>query len=78
MKQRRRGHYRGNKYDLPREKNQYNTRAQGTQVEPMAQHVALLETNMQGHHQETVVIDPTTGASLEYRNLIKGPNKAVW
>ena len=44
----------------------------------MAQHVTVLATNMQGHHQANVVIDPTTGASLEYRHLIKGPTKAVW
>ena len=44
----------------------------------MAQHVAILATNLQGYHQENVVIDPTTGASLEYRNLVKGPNKAIW
>ena len=28
VKQRRRGHYTGNKYDLPRETHRYNTRAQ--------------------------------------------------
>ena len=33
---------------------------------------------MQGHHLENVVIDPTTGASLEYMHLIKGPNKSIW
>ena len=44
----------------------------------MAQHVAVLKTNIYGHHQANVVIDPTTGASLEYRHLIKGPTKAIW
>ena len=44
----------------------------------MAQHVSVLATNLQGHHQENVVIDPTTGASLEYRHLIKGQTKAIW
>ena len=46
VKQRRRGHYTGNKYDLPRATHWYNTRVQGTRVEPMAQHVAVLATNM--------------------------------
>ena len=64
VKQRRRGHYTGNKYDLPWATQWYNTRVQGTRVEPMAQHVAILATNIQGHHQANVVIDPTTGASL--------------
>ena len=76
--QRRRGHYTRNGYDLPRATHQYNTRAQVTQVEPMAQHVAVLATNMQGNHQENVVIDSTTGASLEYKHLTKGPTKAIW
>ena len=44
----------------------------------MAQHVLVLATNMQEHHQANVVIDPTTGASLEYRHIIKGPTKAIW
>ena len=44
----------------------------------MAQHVAVLAKNLQGHHQANVSIDPTTGASLEYRHLIKGPAKAIW
>ena len=44
----------------------------------MAQHVAVLATNLHVHHQENVFIDPTTGASLEYRHLIKGPTKAIW
>ena len=44
----------------------------------MAQHVAILATNIQGHHQANVVIDPTTGASLEYRLLVKGPTKSIW
>ena len=78
MKQRRRGHYTENTYDLPRETHRYNTKSQGTRVEPMAQHVAVLATNIQGHHQENVVIDPKTRASLEYRHLIKGPTKAIW
>ena len=64
MKQRRRGRYTGKKYDLLRATHRYNTRAQGTRVEPMAQHVEILATNIQGHHQEKVVIDPKNGASL--------------
>ena len=77
MKQRCCSHYTGNIYDLPKAKQWYNKIAQGTKVEPMAQHVAVLEKNLQGHHKENVVIDPTTGASLEYRHLIKGPTKAI-
>ena len=46
LKQRRWGNYTGNKYDLPRETHRYNTRAQGTRVEPMAQHVAILARNV--------------------------------
>ena len=78
MKQHRRGHYTGNTYDLPRATHQYNTRAQGTRVGPMAQHVAILARNLQGHHQANVVIEPTTGASLEYRHLVKAPTKSIW
>ena len=78
VKQRRRGHYTGNKYDLPRATHRYNTRAQGTRVETMAQHVAILATNLQGHHQSNVVIDLTTGASVEYRHIVKGPTKSIW
>ena len=44
----------------------------------MAQHVAIIARNLQGHHQANVVIYPTTGASLEYRHLVKGPTKAIW
>ena len=44
----------------------------------MTQHVAILATNLQRHHQANFVIDPKTGASLEYRNLVKGPTKAIW
>ena len=77
-KQRRRGHYTGNKYDLPRATHRYNTRAQVTRVYPMAQHVSVLATNLQVHHQANVVIDPTTGSSLEYRHLVKRPTKAIW
>ena len=44
----------------------------------MAQHIAVLATHLQGHHQSNVVIDPKTGASIEYRNLIKGPTKSIW
>ena len=51
VKQRRRGHYTGNKYDLPQATHRYNTRAQVTQVKPMAQNDAVLSTDMQGHHQ---------------------------
>ena len=78
MKQRRKGHCTVNKYDLPRATHWYNARAQGTRVDPMAQHIAVLATNLQGHHQVNVVIDPTTGASLEYMHLIKGPTKSIW
>ena len=77
VKQLRLGHYTGNKYDLPRVTQRYNKIEQVTRVEPMAQHVALLATNMQGNHQANVVIDPTTGVSLEYRHLIKGPTKSI-
>ena len=78
VKQRRRFQYTGNKYDLLRATHRYNTRAQGTIVEPMAQHVTILATNLQGHHKANVVIDLTTGVSLEYRNLDKGPTKSIW
>ena len=78
MKKHRRVHYTGNKYDLPQETQRYNNRAQEIRVEPMAQHVAVLATNIQGHHQANVVIDPTTGTSLEYRHIIKGPTKSIW
>ena len=44
----------------------------------MEQHVEVLATNLQGHHQANVFIDPTTGESLEYRHLIKGPTKSMW
>ena len=44
----------------------------------MSQHVAILARDIQGHHQANVVIDPTTGASLEYRHLVKKPTKAIW
>ena len=44
----------------------------------MAQHVAVLATDLQGHNQENIFIEPTTGALLEYRHLIKGPTKAIW
>ena len=77
VKQRRRGHYTGNKYDLPKASHQYYTRSQRTRVEPMAQHVAILARNHQGHHQANFFVDPTTGSSLEYRHLIKGPTKAI-
>ena len=64
MKQRRRVHYTGNKYDLLRATHRYNTRAQVTRVDPMTQHVAVLATNLQEHHQANVVVDPTTGVSI--------------
>ena len=44
----------------------------------MAQHVAILATNLQGRHQENVVIDSTTGDLLEYMHLVKGPTKSIW
>ena len=77
MKQQRRVYYIGNKYDLPQATHRYNNRAQGPRLDPMAQHVAVLATNLQGHHQENVFIDPRTGVSLEYRHIIKGPTKAI-
>ena len=43
-----------------------------------AQHVLVLAKHLQVHHQANVVIDPTTGASLEYRHLPKGHTKAIW
>ena len=64
VKQRRRGHYKGNKYDLPQPTHQCNIRVQETRVEPTSQHVVVLETNMHVHHQANFVIDPKTGASL--------------
>ena len=78
MKQRRRGHYTGNKYDLLRTTHRYNNRAHGTRVEPMEQHVSLLAKLLQGRQQAKVFNDPKTGAPLEYRYLIKGPTKAIW
>ena len=77
VKQRRRGHYKGNKYYPRKATHRYNTRAKGTRVEPKPQHVAVLAKNMQGYHQANVAIDPTTGASIEYSNIIKGPTKAI-
>ena len=49
-----------------------------TPLEPMGKHVSVLATNLQRHHQANIFIDPTTGASLEYRHLIKGPTKSIW
>ena len=43
----------------------------------MVQHVAIIAWNLQVHHQANVVTDPTTGASLEYRHIVKGPTKAI-
>ena len=56
MKQRRRDHYTGIKYDLLQATHRYIIRAQGTTVDPTAQHVAVQVTNVQGHHQANVVI----------------------
>ena len=47
-------------------------------MEPLEKHVAVLAKNLQGHHQAIFVIEPTTGASLEYRYLIKVPTKTIW
>ena len=47
-------------------------------VYPTEQHIAVLATNMQGQHQANVVIEPKTGAYLEYRHLIIGPTRAIW
>ena len=44
----------------------------------MAKYVEVLAKNLQGHHQENFFVEPTTGASIEYRHLIKGPTKAIW
>ena len=44
----------------------------------MVQHAEILAKNLQGHHQASSVIDPTTGSSLEYRHKIKGTTKAIW
>ena len=77
VKQRRQGHYTGNKYYLPRATHRYNAKAKETGVDPMAQHVAVIATNLQGHHHSNFVINPTTGASLEYRHIIKGPTKDI-
>ena len=44
----------------------------------MEQHVAVLAKNIQRNNQENAFIDPTTGASLEYRHIIKGPTKSIW
>ena len=74
------GHYKGNKYDITRVAHRYNTRLQEQQgkiVEPTAQHISVLTTNLQGKHQDNVVIDPTTGSSLEYRHIIKGQKIAI-
>ena len=46
-------------------------------MEPTAQHVTGISTNLQEHHQANVVIEPTTGASIEYKHIIKGPNKVI-
>ena len=78
VKKRRLVHQTGNKYDLPRAIHRYNTRAHGTQVYPMEQHVTELATNLQGYHQANFFIDPTTGSSLEYRHILKGPTKYIW
>ena len=43
----------------------------------MEEHVAVLATNMQEHHQANSVIEPTTGASLEYIHPINGPTKTI-
>ena len=67
MQQCRCGHYTGNKYDLLKATQHYINRDQvhqGMRVEPRAQNIALLSTNLQGQHQANLVIDPTTGSSL--------------
>ena len=33
-------------------------------VKPTAQHIVVLETNIKGQNQDSLVIDPTTGASI--------------
>ena len=42
-----------------------------------AQKIAVLATNLQVNHQANVFIDPTTGASIEYRHLIERPTEAI-
>ena len=46
-------------------------------MDPKAHHVSVLEKNMREHHQANIVIDPATGASLEYRNLMEVSTKAI-
>ena len=67
MGKRHRGHYTRNKYDLLRATRRYNNRAQLHQekiTEPIAHHILVIATNIQGKHQSNVSIDPTPGASL--------------
>ena len=47
-------------------------------METTAQHIEILVTNIQGQQQYNVVIEPITGAYLEYRHLIKGPTRSIW
>ena len=81
MQQRRSGKYRGNKYEILQATHRYNTRYQvhkGTRVEPTAQHIELIATNIQVKNKSNIVIDPTTGASLDYRHPLKVPTRAIW
>ena len=81
MQQRQRGYYTGNKYNLLWATHRYNTivqAPQGTGVETTTQKIVLLTTNMQGQHQANIGIEPTTGASLEYKHLIKVLTKDIW
>ena len=47
-------------------------------MEPTEHHIVVTSKNLQGHHQENVVIYPITRESIEYRHLIKGATKAIW
>jgi hypothetical protein len=62
--------YTGTRYDAPPQPHRYNTRSQARrQQRQNAFHAQLLANP---------VINPSTGASQEYHQLIKGPDKDVW
>ena len=46
-------------------------------MEPTAYNITVLAKNLQGQHQDNVVINPTRGSSLEYRHIIKGPTRSI-
>ena len=75
------GNYTGNKCDFIEATHRYNNRAQtqhGMKVAPTAQHIEVLEENLQGQHQPNVLIDPTTAESMYCRNLVIEPTKYIW